>query len=171
MKKIFPFYKGKNIANNPLGYTSEKNAKLRMKMNDIVKDFESTLPENYWDDYLYLYELENPWREDYNAENKKEYRLSEAGGRFYNRFFLKGYVKNDRKYLKTFSDEMISLIKLVNQTEDEETYLVNMKKLLELGLYPHAWKDETDYNKRLKKFIKDNVEFKELEVEINIKKS
>ena len=51
MNKFFPFYKGKNIANNPLGYTTAANARKRMNDQVVKDDFLKTLPEDYWLDY------------------------------------------------------------------------------------------------------------------------
>ena len=41
--------------------------------------------------------------------------------------------------------------------------------LTEKGYGPHIYKDEKDYKKKLSKFITDNVEFVEKEVEITVK--
>ena len=57
MNKFFPFYKGKNIANNPLGYTTAANARKRMNDQEVKDDFLKTLPKDYWLDYYKVYDL------------------------------------------------------------------------------------------------------------------
>ena len=81
MKKIFPFYKDQNIANNPLGYTNVNNARKRMKADEVIKDFEATLPENYWLDHIYVNQLENPWSSDWNDSIAADYLESDSSVR------------------------------------------------------------------------------------------
>jgi hypothetical protein len=179
MKKIFPFYKGKNIANNPLGYTTVANARKRMKSKEVTKDFIESLPKDYWLDYYEVYELENPWDESIRLG-----RYRTGSGHWYGiDTYTNGYVKIDsRKYIKELPEDVYSLfLKLYNLEkfvmEDyysgKETYKEEYQNILydilRKGYYPTLFKDEKDYKKRWARFVTDNVEFKEMDVDITVK--
>lgn len=55
-----------------------------------------------------------------------------------------------------------------NDPETKEAYREILYGILKAGYYPHLWKDETDYIKQYNKFVKENVEFREMDVEITI---
>jgi len=55
--------------------------------------------------------------------------------------------------------------------ETVNSYKEVLYGLLRAGYYPYLWKDETDYKKRYAKFIKENVEFRELDVDVVIKEA
>lgn len=180
MKKIFPFYKGKNIANNPLGYTTVANARKRMNSEEVTKDFIETLPKDYWLDYYEVYELENPWDESIKPGR---YRTRTSGHWYGIETYTNGDTKMDsRKYIKELPEDVYSLfLKLYNLEklviEDyysgKETYKEEYKNtlydILRKGYYPTLFKDEKDYKKRWTRFVTDNVEFKEMDVDITIK--
>lgn len=90
MKKIFPFYKDKNISNNPLGYSNANNARKRMNSSEVWKDFIKTLPEHYWFDHYYTYELEKPWNEDIKPG---KYGINESHHLFNITIYTDGYIK------------------------------------------------------------------------------
>ena len=179
MKKIFPFYKGKNISNNPLGYTNVTNARKRMVDNDVRNDFEMTLPYEYWFDHYYTHELEKPWSEDIKPGNRK-YRVNTSGCLFNINIYTDGYT-GKRVMFRELSDNVQELFKKelsfrndYHVARDYDSETVNSYKeilygLLRAGYYPYLWKDETDYKKRYTKFIKQNVEFRELDVDVVIK--
>ena len=178
MKKIFPFYIGNNISNNPLGYTNATNA--RKRMND-EEDFEKTLPSEYWFDYYYTYELENPWSEDIKPENRK-YRVHTLGCLFRINIYIDGYTSK-KVMFRELPDNAQELFKkelsfrndyYVTRDYDPETansYKEVLYGLLRAGYYLHLWKDESDYKKRYAKFVKENVEFRELDVDVVIKEA
>ena len=181
MKKIFPFYKGENISNNPLGYTNATNARKRMNDEEVRKDFEKTLPSEYWFDYYYTCELENPWSEDIKPENRK-YRVHTLGCLFRINIYIDGYTSK-KVMFRELPDNAQELFKkelsfrndyYVTRDYDPETansYKEVLYGLLRAGYYPHLWKDETDYKKRYAKFVKENVEFRELDVDVVIKEA
>ena len=181
MKKVFPFYKGKNITNNPLGYTNEKNSRKRMDDTDVKSDFENTLPEDYWLDHYYVYELEYPY-EDGLVPGR--YNVSTSGEYYNLEYYTRGYINLDSKtYLKDIKDEeiyklFIRLYRMTKiaieechqrKTEHKEEYKKLIFDILHKGWKPCLFKDISDYKKQWKKFVDNNVEFREMEVEINVK--
>lgn len=179
MKKIFPFYKGKNISNNPLGYTNATNARKRMNDEEVRRDFEKTLPDDYWFEHYRACELANPWSEDIKPENKK-YNVNISVCLFGLTIYTDGYIGKEIKF-EELPDNVQTLFRkeltfrdgyYVASDYDPETvdsYKEVLYGLLKAGYYPYLWKDETDYKKRYLKFIKENVEFKEMDVDVVIK--
>lgn len=182
MKKVFPFYKGKNIAKTPLGYTNKQNARKRMDTTLVFDDFLKTIPEDYWLDYYTVKELENPWNETIRSG---QYLTNTSGCWYHINIYTKGYTKyKSDKYLKDLPTEVYNLfIKFYNLEklvvrdyyDKKETYKEEYKNLLydilRKGYFPHLFKDEKDYKKRWEKFVTDNVVFKEMDVNIDIKES
>ena len=177
MKKIFPFYKGNNISNNPLGYTNATNARKRMNDEEVRKDFEQTLPSEYRFDYYYTCELENPWSEDIKPG---KYRVNESVCLYGITIYTDGYT-GKRVMFRELPDNVQKLFQ--QQLSFESEYSIDMDcdserkyayqkilyGLLKAGYYPYLWKDESDYKKRYAKFVKENVEFRELDVDVVIK--
>lgn len=167
MIKVFPFYKGKNISNNPLGYTTVQNARKRMNSKNVIKDFDKTLPEDYWFDYLYSYENDDVNTIDFNVG--------------YNEYVVvKDYDIRKKVYLKDIkNDEVISIYRklkyyydniLNNYSNKEIEHIKDLaKRISNLGYYPYCWKDDKDYKKKFSKFVTDNVEFREMDVNIELK--
>ena len=56
--RIYPFYKGKNIAKDPEGYDSAFAAVRHMNDDELIKDFEKTLPEDFEYNQLYVYQAD-----------------------------------------------------------------------------------------------------------------
>ena len=179
MKKFFPFYKGKNIASNPLGYTTAANARKRMNSAEVERDFHSTLPKDYWLEHYQVYELENPWDESIKPG---QYRTNTSGHWYGINTYTNGYTKRDSiRYIKELPDDVYTLFlklyhleKLViedyySHTDTyKEEYRELLHDILRKGYYPTLFKDEKDYKKRWTKFVTDNVEFKEMDVDISI---
>lgn len=181
MKKFFPFYKGKNIANNPLGYTTALNARKRMNDKEVVKDFLNTLPKDYWLDYYYVYELENPWSEEWMKTIKESgYGISTSGHWYNITIYTKGHVKfESKKYLKELPKDIYDLfIKLykmedivieefyAHKTTHKEEYKQLLYEILSKGYYINLYEDNKDCKKRYAKFVTDNVEFREMDVDV-----
>ncbi len=175
MKKIIPFYKGENISNNPLGYSSVSNAKKRMKQDDVVKDFDKTLPEDYWLGHMYIYELANPWNEDIKPNDRNDFmfknkQVNTHGGMFCITYYTNGYIKDGSlTNLKDLPDDVyelfVSLYK-AEETNNKELYEPTLYAILRKGFLPVLFKDKKDYKKRFNKFVSDNVEFREIEVNV-----
>jgi hypothetical protein len=184
MTKIFPYYKGKNIANNPLGYTTIANARKHMDDTEVKADFENTLPRDYWLDHYYVYELENPWSQKW-METVKEPRcgISTSGHWYGITTYTKGYIKhNSAKYLKELPKDVhqlfIRLYKIMplvvadshaHKDTYKEEYRDILYSILSKGYNPTLFKDEKDYKKKYKNFVTDNVEFREMEVDIVVR--
>ena len=184
MNKFFPFYKGKNIANNPLGYTTAANARKRMNDQTVKDDFLKTLPEDYWLDYYKVYELANPWTEEWMKTVKEPGYGISAFGTWYNiTIYTKGYTKHQSdKYLRELPEDVYNLFLKLYKMEDivmedyyahKTTYKEDYKNLiyeiLSKGYYPHLFKDDKDYKSRYTKFVTDNVEFREMDVNVRSK--
>ena len=48
MKRIFPMYKGVSLDKAGMGYSSIQSAKHYMDEKPVRKDFDVSLPKNYW---------------------------------------------------------------------------------------------------------------------------
>ena len=185
MKKFFPFYKNKNLANNPLGYTTAANARKRMDDHKVEDDFSKTLPEDYWLDYSYVYKLENPWSEKLINPLRKvidDYHTHVHGYWYYIDTYTIGDINiESQTYLKELPDNIYNIfIKLYKleplviedsmggKTTYKEEYKNILYEILRNGYSPTIYKDKDDYKKRYRKFVTDNVEFRELEVNVNI---
>ena len=166
MKKIFPFYKGENISANPLGYTSVQNARKRMKKEVVEKDFEATLPADYWLGHSYTFG---------NKPSQTEYHS--IGFNYI--VVVNAYDTSKVTHLRDIeNEELIDLFRKImayygknwqDRTKEEADAIKEVVlKVSSLGYYPYTWKDFTDYNKRYRKFVSDNVEFRELDVEIKL---
>lgn len=165
MKRILPFYKNENLSPSGLGYSSMKSALKYMKISDQLKqDFNDTLPKDYWDKYSYIYKLENPWSPDFKREDRG---IHESGGRFYTAFFTKGWADISSPIdLDDIPEYLKELFKTAKYTESETEYLEILYKLLSWGYYPTIFRNESNYTRLFNKFIKSNVEFREVELKI-----
>ena len=178
MKKIFPFYKGKNIANNPLGYTTKECAKKRMNKEDLLKDFRKTLTADFIFNHVYTHSI-----------SKQEKNLTEmwVGHRRINVYTWdydspEVYIKDmegEAKELAAelllyqtkleeqgFYHEMISPDGITNE-ESEKAAEISLR-LNELGYYPFFYKDENFTRNAFQKFVNENVEYKTMNVEITL---
>ena len=54
LNRIYPYYKGECIGRRSDGYQTAAIARREMKWDEIIKDFEATLPEDFWDKQLYV---------------------------------------------------------------------------------------------------------------------
>lgn len=166
MKRILPFYKNECLSPSGLGYSSMKSALKYMKIsNQLKQDFNDTLPKDYWDKYSWVHKLSNPWSPDYKRGDKG---IRESGGRFYTSIFTKGW--SDAGLEIDFDDlpeDLKELYKIAKYTENETEYDEAILKLLSLGYYPTIFRDESNYTRLFNKFIKANVEFREVELTVN----
>lgn len=166
MVQIYPFYKGENIANNPLGYTTVANARKRMKSNKVVEDFEKTLPEDYWFKYLYTYQ--NGTREDTFRLFRREFKI--IGYDITKQVYIKDIENEDVKNLFIELTKCYDSKAWYDRTDEEWDELERLSlEINKLGYHPHCWKDEKDYKKRYTKFVTENVEFKEMDVDVVLK--
>ena len=183
MKKIFPFYKGKNISKNPLGYTNIANARKRMDDKEVLNDFKNTLPKDYWIKHYIVYELENPWIEQWmNNIKGSEYGIFTTHYWYNITIYTHGYIViSSKKYIEELPQDIrglfIKLHKLeslaiedykLEHTTYKEEYKMLLYKILSNGYYPSLHKDDNDFKKRYSKFITNNVEFKEMDINIQL---
>lgn len=164
MKKILPYYKGECIAKTPLGYTNVTNARKRMDDYDVKKDFEKTLPKDYWYRHYYTYRLKEPWSKDIRPG---QWNTSTSVGRFSTEYYTRGYVDHDTQvYFDNLPKSTATAYRILEETNDRDEYRTVLYTLLENGWMPVLWKDMKDYDKRYLRFIKENVEFREVEIEV-----
>ena len=166
MKRILPFYKNENLSPSGLGYSSMNSALKYMKIsNQLKQDFNDTLPKDYWDKYSCVHKLEHPWSPEYKRGDRG---IQESGGRFYTAFFTKGWADVSLEIpFNELSEELKELFKTAKYTESEKEYDEVLYKLLSLGYYPTIFQNESNYTRLFNKFIKANVEFREVELTVN----
>ena len=167
MKKVFPYYKGMNMANNPLGYTNRNCAKKRMRKDEIFSDFDALLPDDYWLGHMYTY-----------FNGTKIGRFYAVDG-FEPLYIIEPDYKNKIPFKSIESQNVKDLFKKLlkardtnwlERTEEDIREIVSLSmRINELGYYPHLYKDETDYKRRFSKFVDDNVDFQVKEVTIDMK--
>lgn len=166
MKKIFPYYKGTCISKTPLGYANVANARKRMDMKLVLADFNLLFDEQYWFEKTYTYKMvDSHYSETCGAFrhliDTKKTKIGEP-------IYLKDLTGDIRKLF----DEYFKLyrIKYFEISDEDNTRGFEIaKQLNDLYYSVFLYKDEEDYNKKLKQFIKDNVQFIEKEVSIDIK--
>lgn len=171
MIKIFPFYKGENIANNPLGYTTKANARKRMRMSEVMGDFSKTLPPDYWFEHLFTYQ---------NEEGGKKTRLGirRAG----EEVEVTEYDIKQMVYIRDIEDrEVASLLYEMykwfhkrkpfwERTDEDCEHMRELALTISSkGYYPYCWEDTKDFYSKLSKYVTKNVEFKEIDVDVVLK--
>lgn len=167
MKKIFPYYKDKCIAKNPLGYTNVANAKKRMDLKPILADFDLLFDDEYWFNKTYVLKTVDS-------------RHNNMCGLFCHEINLhKDVLYKEPIYIKDLTGDIRTLLEeyyhlyyihftKITKEENERGFEI-VKQLNDLYYYVFLYRDKEDYNKKLKQYIKDNVQFIEKEVEINVK--
>lgn len=166
MKKIFPYYKGENLSKTPLGYTNKANARRRMYDFDVVSDFKKTLPEDYWLHHYYVKKSEE-WSEDFGPNTNG---ISTTGLHFGITIYTRGYRNINTK---TEPEDLPEDVRMLfekkfwaQKREDKGEYRRLVYEILRKGWSPIMYEDYTDWKRRLKKYIDENVEFREVDVEI-----
>ena len=97
--------------------------------------------------------------------------------------YTNGCTKNQSdKYLRELPEDIYNLFVRLYRMEDivikdyyahkttyKEDYKNLLYEILSKGYYPHLYKDDKDYKKRYTKFVTDNVEFREMDVNVRNK--
>lgn len=207
LMKIYPFYKGTNIAKDIDGYESVSDANKNMVLDELINDFEKSLPDDFWDDYYYICRadehsdykthtvLVDNWTEVKSNESFVKYDFfgcfSHEAGMRYNCNGVE-YVKTEedvkkdviayhrpelyvekRRFLKKIKNKNLSsllweLLKIENSdvskmnTEEQHRCVFVYEELDRLGYYPRIQRDNTEYKRRLREYIHNNVEFREI---------
>lgn len=172
MKRTFPIYKGKDLSKMGMGYSNIKSARKFMTMDLIIEDFDKLFDDEYWFEHHYLLPLE---------KTKSYYKNMWGGytpGKEYSIDYQADY-RAEHEYLPTLPEDVKVIVKeFMKLKKDwwkrrvlEEQIRMDelMMQLADKGYSPHVYKDDKDYKKKLSKFVTENVQFVEKEVEITIK--
>ena len=172
MKRIFPIYKGKDLSKIGMGYSNAKSARKFMDKTLIMKDFNKMFDNEYWFEHKYVYYLEEKngsYPNTWIGFNYKKYSIP-----FHNDY------KRQVVYLTNLPDDVKVIAEEYNKLYEEwmkhtDTLELRIRldelslQLADKGYSPNIYKDEKDYNKKLSKFITENVDFIEKDVSINVK--
>ena len=93
LNRIYPYYKGEYIGRQSDGYQTAAIARREMKKDEIVKDFEATLPEDFWDKQLFLYRSDVDYTESMCTIDIVRYN----GDHIYHQ---EDYIESYNKYIK-----------------------------------------------------------------------
>ena len=77
MKRIFPMYKGVRLDKAGMGYSSIQSAKHYMDEKPVRKDFDKSLPKNYWYEFEYVHK-HNGHVNDNRISSEGDYQFHDA---------------------------------------------------------------------------------------------
>ena len=144
MKRIFPMYKGVSLDKAGMGYSSIQSAKHYMDEKPIRKDFDKSLPKNYWYEFEYVYK--------HNGHVSGSC-ISEGDYQFHDTDY------DEKFYIKDLTGKDKELWDKVYAIED---------KYRERGWYYALFEDTKDYWKKYRAYKKANVEYVEKSVKIKV---
>lgn len=164
-KKVFPIYKGKNLARTEMGYNNEACARSRMDEMPIISDFRKMLPEDYW------------WEFQYVMKHKgtiSGHIIGEPPDMHDPDYDTKVLVKDltDKKVQKLYRRLFdITRKRYDEQSEAERKEVIKIgKELDKLGwFFRLGGCDTKDYDKKYRKYKKENLTFIKKDVEIIVK--
>ena len=167
MKRTFPMYKGQSLDKAGMGYSNVKSARQYMNDRPVRKDFDKTLPKNYWYEFEYVYKHNK--RQNDNEIGSTGYKYHDTD--YEEKFFIKDL--NGR--IREVCDKIYAIEDKHRERgwgwagdkvrKEMEALLVEMDKL---GWYHTLFEETTDYWKRYRKYFKENVEFVEKEVKVSV---
>ena len=94
MKRIFPMYKGVSLDKAGMGYSSLQSAKHYMDETPIRKDFDKTLPKNYWYEFEYAYK-HNGHTNDNHMSSIVNYQFHDTD--YEEKFYIKDMTGKDKE--------------------------------------------------------------------------
>ena len=169
MKRIFPMYKGNSLDKAGMGYSSIKSAQHYMDENPIKKDFDATLPKNYWYQFKYAYK--------HNDRESNNHMSSIAGYNFHDtdyeeKFYIKDLTGKDKElWDKVYAIEEKYRNRLgwgwAGEKVQKEMYALFIE-LDKHGWYYSLFEDTDDYWKKYRAYKKANVEYVEKTVSIKV---
>lgn len=165
MKKWFPYYKGKCIAKTPLGYTTKANAQKRIDMTSIIEDFDKLFDEQYWFEKYYTYKMvDSNYSETCGVfRHFIDTKKTKIGCPIYLKDLTGDVRKLFEEYFKLYRIKYYEI-----SDEDNARGFEIAQQLNDMYYSVFLYIDKKDYEKKLKQFIKDNVQFIEKEVSINV---
>ena len=94
MKRIFPMYKGVSLDKAGMGYSSIQSAKHYMDEKPIRKDFDKSLPKNYWYEFEYVHK-HNGHVSDSRISSEGDYQFHDAD--YKEEFYIKDLTGKDKE--------------------------------------------------------------------------
>lgn len=168
MKRIFPMYKGVSLDKAGMGYSSLQSAKHYMDETPIRKDFDATLPKNYWYEFEYAYK--------HNGRTNDNHMSSIVGYNFHDtNYEEKFYIKDMTGKDKELWDKVYAIEDKYRERGwgwagdkvEKEMYSL-FKQLDKRGWYYSLFEDTNDYWKKYRAYKKANVEYVEKTVKIKV---
>lgn len=165
MKRIFPMYKGESLDKAGMGYSSIQSARHYMDEKPVQKDFNATLPEKYWYEFEYAYK-----------HNGREMDRERLGYTFHDcdyeeKFYIKDLTGKDKElWDKVFAIEDKYRERgwgWAGEKVEKEMYTL-LIELDKRGWYYSLFENTDEYWKKYRKFKKENVQFVEKEVKIEV---
>ena len=111
MKRIFPMYKGVSLDKAGMGYSSVQSAKHYMDEKPIRKDFDKTLPKNYWYEFEYVHK-HNGHVNDNRISYEANYQFHDTD--YEEEFYIKDLTGKD----KELWDKVYAIEELFEDTKD-----------------------------------------------------
>lgn len=168
MKRIFPMYKGNSLDKAGMGYSSIQSARHYMDEKPVQKDFDATLPERYWYEFEYVYK--------HNGQERDSHINYIANHIFHDtdyeeQFYIKDLTGEDKElWDKVFAIEDKHRERgwgWAGEKVEKEMYSL-LAELDKRGWYHSLFEDTADYNKKYRKYKKENVQFVEKDVKIQV---
>lgn len=168
MKRIFPMYKGVSLDKAGMGYSSIKSAQHYMDENPIKKDFDATLPKNYWYEFEYAYK-HNGRESNTHMSSIVKYNFHDTD--YEEKFFIKDLTGKDKElWDKVYAIEDKYRERgwgWAGKEVEKEMYSL-FKQLDKRGWYYSLFEDTDDYWKKYRAYKKANVEYVEKTVKIKV---
>ena len=170
MKRIFPMYKGVSLDKAGMGYSSIKSAQHYMDEKPVRKDFEASLPKNYWYEFEYVHK-HNGHKSDSDSlmSSAAEYNFHDTD--YEDEFYIKDLTGKD----KELWDKVYAIEDKYRECGwgwagkkvQKEMYAL-LIELDKRGWYYTLFEETKDYWKKYRAYKKANVEYVEKTVKIKV---
>ena len=168
MKRIFPMYKGVSLDKAGMGYSSIQSAKHYMDEKPIRKDFDKSLPKNYWYEFEYVHK-HNGHISDSRISSEGDYQFHDTD--YEEEFYIKDLTGKDKElWDKVYAIEDKYRERgwaWASKKVQKEMYALYVE-LDKRGWYYALFEDTNDYWKKYRAYKKANVEYVEKSVKIKV---
>ena len=168
MKRIFPMYKGVSLDKAGMGYSSIQSAKHYMDEKPIRKDFDKSLPKNYWYEFEYVHK-HNGHVNDNRISSEGDYQFHDAD--YKEEFYIKDLTGKDKElWDKVYAIEDKYRERgwgWAGKKVQNEMYALQIE-LDKRGWFYVLFEDTKDYWKKYRAYKKTNVEYVEKAVKIKV---
>lgn len=170
MKRIFPMYKGVSLDKAGMGYSSIKSAQHYMDENPIKKDFDATLPKNYWYQFSYVHKHNGQEMSDHHICAVADYKFHNTD--YDEEYYIKDLTGKDKElWDKVYAIEEKYRNRRgwgwAGEKVQKEMYALFIE-LDKRGWYYTLFEDTKDYWKKYRAYKKANVEYVEKTVNIKV---